>query len=221
MDITLSGIDERTELSFISNQHSPEYAILLSGNPDGRNRYPSVEWIQKSIKESARFAVHICGSVARKNALAGDYTSILNSRTVDRIQVNGKVSMDELGKFIDLFPYTVIITQDCPYNVELAKCSHWNHQILIDGSGGRGIVRENWNLPEHLIGPSKVNKRIGFAGGLGLGNLKSAITDIEKLNLKREPWVDMETSLRNKDDWFDVEVASECVNIVKSTEVIF
>jgi phosphoribosylanthranilate isomerase len=217
MNITLSGIDEKTDLKFLSSNFNysskVEFAILLSAKPDGRNRYPSLDWIREAIKTDLKFAVHLCGGDARKNALNGEYNDILKSKNVDRIQVNGKVSIEELKTFCNMLYNSIIITQDCPSNKELANIPYSPHMpnnrhILIDGSGGNGIVRENWDLPSHL---SQCSLPIGFAGGLGPDNLSEILPKIKANKLYHSPWVDMETKLRDENDWFDISKALNCI----------
>jgi phosphoribosylanthranilate isomerase len=221
--ITLSGIDEKTDLSAFSQyRNGPcyvELAILLSANPEGRNRYPSLEWIREAVKnKDLNLAVHLCGSEARKRALAGEYSDIIGAFKVQRVQVNGKVSVEQLKSFCNMLRLSTIITQDCPVNLDLAKLSSdchkspfGNWEILIDGSGGKGIERENWDLPEHLL---DFKNYIGFAGGLGPDNLDRVLEEINSNNLWFTPWVDMESKLRDENDWFSVDKAKQCIDIV-------
>jgi phosphoribosylanthranilate isomerase len=81
------------------------------------------------------------------------------------------------------------------------------HGILVDASGGRGISPVEWVRPP-------TDKRVGFAGGLGPDNLEQELPRI--LDVSRfGDWIDMETGLRDDDDWFDVERARAVLEIVQ------
>lgn len=223
MHITLTGIDSKTDLSKLKTRpythfaNRVEYGILLSANPKS-NRYPTVDQIKimlSSIDSTVDLAVHVCGKTARENALKEDYTEIFYNRNVCRIQVNGKVTPEELTAFCYKFPYHTIITQDCPDNIELAQIRLQNHSILLDASGGRGVVRKNWDIPEHLLATAEAGKkRIGFAGGLGEDNL-AEVFPLISTDVPLDPWVDMETKLRDENDWFDIEKAHRCAKLVE------
>ncbi len=223
MNITLTGIDIQTELSKLKEVNMTygnriEYGILLSANPKS-NRYPEISQIigmLSQIKNNVSIAIHICGGAARANALKGVYNDILHDRNVGRIQVNGKVTQEELHEFCQKFPAHCIITQDCPANFDLAEVDVRGHDILLDSSGGRGVVRSNWEIPEHLHGVAySGRKRIGFAGGLGEDNLAEVYPLISQI-YPLEPWVDMETKLRDETDWFDIDKAHRCATLVES-----
>jgi phosphoribosylanthranilate isomerase len=215
MNITLSGIDEKTDVGLLLNnldvytRDNLELAILLSANPEGRNRYPSIDWIRSFVNKSHHkcgIAVHLCGSTARKNALEGKYFDILDDQWhVQRIQVNGKVSIEELEQFTEKFNQT-IITQHVPYNESLASTTITPHSLLVDASGGKGISPTEWVAPV-------TSKFVGFAGGLGPHNLK---TELRKIAMVSKPcaWVDMESSLRDENDWFDIHKALKCIELV-------
>jgi hypothetical protein len=218
MRITLSGIDEKTRLYRLvdkipkEQRHKVEFAILLSANPEGRNRYPSLAWIEDTLNlhEDINFAVHLCGSTARKNALEGKYYFLDdNGEDVKRIQVNGKVSLEELEQFTKMF-YQQIITQHVPYNAGLnvvnEEIGNGNHALLVDASGGKGISPTEWIAPE-------TNKFVGFAGGLGPHNLETELLRIKQVS-KPGVWVDMESSLRDENDWFDIDKALKCIELV-------
>jgi phosphoribosylanthranilate isomerase len=77
------------------------------------------------------------------------------------------------------------------------------HALLVDQSGGRGIKPEQWVRPN-------TSKPVGFAGGLGPNNLDA---EMRKMPLRPRSWVDMESGLRNEQDWFDVTKAEACIKI--------
>lgn len=202
MNLTLTGADEKTDISELSELSlKSEIAILYSAtNKD--NRYPRREWIKEALPELTRCAIHICEKSAREQLIKKELDDILFY--VQRIQVNGTVSFEELVSICLLYSSYEIITQYNPENEILNYTKFDNHSILIDGSGGRGISPETWSAPD-------VDKPIGFAGGLGPDNLKEEMVKIKQVS-KWGAWVDMESKLR-VDDWFSVDKAWEVCRI--------
>lgn len=210
--ITLTGIDEHTDLDALmrmldnAGTYPVEIGVLWTTSPEGRNRYPSGEFIAKAADRlGSRLAVHICGKGARTQA-AGYQAPHDVLRKVGRIQVNGNVEANELAIMMGRFDRQLFITQH-PANAELLL--FWGdgrHQILIDGSGGRGIKPEKWVVPN-------TSKRIGFAGGLSPETLSEEIS-----KMPPHAWVDLETNLRDGQDWFSIERAAACINIMKKLE---
>jgi hypothetical protein len=206
--ITLTGIDELTDIlavkAICDERPDVEFAALLTETPEGRNRYPSSSFICfAATLLDMQLAVHVCGSKARAALLAGNYDRILHRTS--RIQVNGRVTRNELFSILHHFPSQRIITQHNEANEDLADDSinygylGSNHEILVDGSGGQGIVPDEWVRPN-------TSKYVGFAGGLSFMNLHEQIPRIAKV-AQAGWWIDMESSLRNKDDRFDLDFA--------------
>lgn len=202
MNITLTGIDSRTTHSDVSSLLYPgvELGVLYTANPDGRNRYPTLVQAAELLSWCDAAAVHVCGSEARRQLLAGELGE-LTSRC-QRIQVNGAVSVEVLKALCDKFPKHTILTQHTERNALLASVPYANHALLVDGSGGRGVVPEQWERP---LTP----KAVGFAGGLTPDNIEAEWTRIEPV-FSRSSWLDMETGIRT-DDWFDAEKARRVV----------
>ena len=145
----------------------------------------------------------VCGSKARAALLAGKYDGFL--RRCRRVQVNGMVTINELFHLLQQFPGQRIITQHTEANADLAddRVNYGylgiHHEILVDGSGGRGIVPNEWVAP-------RTGKKVGYAGGLGFMNLHEELPKIKRV-ASVGAWIDMESSLRNKEDRFDIEYA--------------
>lgn len=212
--ITLTGADERTSIDDLVkltvDDPNVEIGLLYTCTPEGRPRYPSLQWLSKAVDAlGSRCAVHICGSSARKEFLAGHLKDML--APVARIQVNGNLTGPELVRIFetriaasDMRP---VITQYQGNNIFLLK---WliagNHELLVDSSGGRGLSPDTWARPVTF-------KPVGFAGGLGPDNLEIELPKINAV-AKGESWVDMEGKLR-RDDWFDIGLARECAEVFK------
>lgn len=224
MKITLTGLDEKTDRNylrdiFVKMNHFDrkriELAILLSDKPEGRNRYPDLFTVEDIIYYLASggisLAIHICGKSALDKAIKGEYKGILHF--ANRIQLNGKISPEYLTEFANGCPAQEIITQHVPYNSELLNLPIRNHSLLIDASGGRGISPTEWTCPKSTV--FWYPKNIGFAGGLGIHNLKAELPKIISVaHASKDCWVDMETSLRDENDWFDINKALEAIRIV-------
>ena len=204
--ITVTGIDEKTDLEWFKNQ-SFEIGILYSATPEGRNRYPSKEWIVMAGTFLSNFAVHICGKVAREELFKGKLTELLLN--AKRIQINGKVSVDEIETACDMFRGKTIITQYNDHNKPLVNVKTSNHALLVDRSGGRGISPESWETVESN------RKSVGYAGGLNPENLFGQLCSMPDFT-----WVDMENGIR-EDDWFSVNKVKQVLEAFNKWKMIY
>jgi len=209
--LTVTGADANTPLRRIQQlARLPlvEIGLLLSGTPEGRNRYPCVSWLNEAASAAdGSAALHVCGSVARRWLQDGGIERLTSN--VARIQVNGKVGMEgisvpDIERLCARYPGHVIITQHCSGNEALLQVTATNHALLVDASGGRGIGPAVWERPDTL-------KAVGFAGGLGPDNLVEQLPLIAAAAAGRPGWVDMEGKIRDADDWFDADRARACI----------
>lgn len=203
MNITLTGIDERTPTWAMADlsRMGAELGFLYTATPEGRNRYPSRSWMFSVIPIGAKCALHICGTKAREELKASKLSEIVG--LVQRIQVNGSLSINEVEDICALYYTHTIITQHNERNGHLLRdVQAENHAVLIDASGGRGISPASW--PQIATW-----KPVGFAGGLGPDNLATETPRIEAV-AKAGAWVDMEGKLR-VNDWFSVERAKAAI----------
>lgn len=203
--ITVTGLDERTDLAALHRWVSPqvEFGILYTATPENRNRYPRRDWINEAIQAlPGQCALHVCGRQARLELARGELDDIV--RHVRRVQVNGVLSADEASACAR--PGCTLITQHCPGNEALtADIPGIDHALLVDGSGGRGLLPPVWSRPATA-------KKVGFAGGLGPDTLVSQWPALISV-AQNEWWIDMEGRLRNDADWFSVELASEAISL--------
>lgn len=204
MFITVTGADERTSISDLVGLTKVyprvEVAFLYTASAEGRNRYPSLSWIKRSVAAlSGRCAVHLCGRESRKQLLDGDLIDLMQH--VRRIQVNGPVYVEELWQLSKKVP--TLITQHTLANFPLAGSMIANHVLLVDGSGGRGVSPEHWKRPES-------ERQAGFAGGIGPDNLEIEVEKISRVATGNW-WIAMEHKVRTN-DWFDAEKAWDVVH---------
>jgi phosphoribosylanthranilate isomerase len=190
--ITFTGVDESVTTSALYELSSfAEIGFLFTLTPEGRKRYPTMDWIQKNMRYVAWAALHVCGRGARQMLL--DPKNYELFKRFARIQINGVVTEEELSQACKLFPTVSIITQHAG-NEALLPLEIENHSILVDSSGGRGISPAEWvKLP--------TEKRVGFAGGLGPDNIATELARIQQV-ANAGYWVDMESKLRDEMDFF-------------------
>jgi len=207
LGITLTGADERTmfyELNRLADIGA-EIGVLYSATPQGRPRYPDYHFIYRLANcLGERMALHVCGRTARNALLEGRLWAI--TRDVPRIQVNGVLAVEEVTKLCDLFPKKTIITQHKVGNESLIAVDRPNHAVLVDESGGEGRVPDVWRRPD-------LTKRCGFAGGLGPHNLADHLPRISAVANGFDTWVDMESSLAHRADWFDAGRAYQAIGV--------
>jgi phosphoribosylanthranilate isomerase len=200
--VTLTGADEWALPRDLENlaDLGAEIGILFSLSGQG-NRYPDLYRIKRLIAVlGPSCAIHVCGSKARAHVFGAGYKDL---HGCGRIQINGAVTSEEV--FCAARAASGVVTQDNRANRELRQAAWPWHHILVDGSGGRGIVPTTWVRPE-------TDKRVGFAGGLSPENLAVQLPLIAAV--AKEPWwIDMETGLRDKNDRFDAKRAFQVMSI--------
>jgi len=138
--ITLTGADERTPLAsllHLINDPLVEIGLLYTVDSEGRNRYPSADWLETTARAlHGRAAIHVCGKRARGLLMACDIPFIHHA---PRIQVNGILSPDKVELICGLYPEHTIITQHHEGNATLVTDVRApNHALLVDSSGGQG-----------------------------------------------------------------------------------
>lgn len=209
MNITFTGIDSKTtraQIEILLDDSRVELGILLSANPEGRNRYMNIDQVHTILEWCAgRSALHICGR-ARDQLIQRQINHLV--KLAGRIQINGGLEAPDVDAICRQFPEKEFITQHMEMNRGLLCVRSENHALLVDGSGGRGISPQVWQRPE-------TKKRVGFAGGLGPSNIAREVERIKMV--AQEPfWVDMEGRLRDSQDWFDVE---KCLDVLRALSI--
>lgn len=221
--LTLTGIDARCnvkELAELQVKYPElEYGVLLSETRVLKSdpRYPDLATIESFVDSGLRLSCHVCGSLARSTMRTGRFEGLQNYLgdlyyTFQRFQfnING-------CKCTAIFRYTgdvpIIIQAGTPDGMIFYKCMNICHKggkisALVDSSGGRGKFEGYFNqLPEK-------DEVFGFAGGLGVDNVKRVLIDLSNKLGDKDFWIDMESSLRTEDDWFDIEKAKKVCEIV-------
>lgn len=210
--VTLTGADECTDIDhlvrLVSADPHLEVGLLCTATPDGRNRYPSLAWLQATAAAlTGRCAIHVCGRGARQQLLEGKLASLVSHAR--RVQVNGIVQPHEVPDLARRVP--VLITQHNDKNRGLANARlATNHCVLVDGSGGTGRSPERWERP-------KTPLQVGFAGGLGPDNIGTELAQIHAV-AEGHYWIDLEGKLRT-DDWFDLALCERFLTTLAEARV--
>ncbi len=212
LPITFTGIDEQTPFPELQKLLAAgvELGILVTKYPDFRHRYPSTDWVDRTIRELADYgsiALHICGTDARRDLMNDTFDYILEG--VSRIQLNGQVSPGEAEALIERYPDQAFITQYVGDPTELHRADLGpRHSVLVDESGGRGVLAKDWPL-------LRTTKPVGFAGGL---NAKTIPKELPRILKEAKPgwWIDMESGLRDDLDWFSAQKAWETLETIQA-----
>jgi hypothetical protein len=210
--ITFTGADDQTDLADLYTlardyRFRVEFAVLLSEKRAGSPRYPSAEWLgQFKCWDLGRKAAHLCGAASRQLIEQG-------STPFDREVLNGfaRIQVNTTDPAVD--PHRICswaddLSRSYGYIVEpILQCRGPfpdNHLLswLFDQSAGQGIQPDFWPpAPANWNGSLFANRLRGYAGGIGPGNVAGVL---EKLSAGGEFWIDMESSLRNEHDRFDL-----------------
>lgn len=223
--VTLTGLDERTDFDRLGELTAEfpfvEWAVLLSKNRGGKEpRYPSSEWINEELlwATPATFplAGHLCGEWARETTNGPFIWAINHNRQFERfgrLQINGvpvqPSTLDAVSRLSTGTAKTFIMQVG---TFELITCGYVipspsaKVEFLVDNSGGEG-------KPLLYYGPPPDGIRGGYAGGIGPANIRATLEILTGLPSKAEFWIDMESSLRDADDRFDLGKAHECLRI--------
>ena len=216
--ITFTGIDARTdpgELAEIAGGYPRAEFAVLAGTHSGQDdpRFPPLRVATDLRDRMPRTALHLCGSYARDAAGPGRVTGKLLDVCdgFGRIQVNilgaaeiprtNWVDLDALAEFAEWAPTSSVILQHRgPW--DSVPLVHPRLEYLQDTSGGRGLESiRDWPPP-----PGGT-VRVGYAGGLGPGNIRSALEFTDRHQDART-WLDMQAGIRT-DNWLDLHAVRE------------
>lgn len=231
LDITLTGVDEKTDLPRLReiSEEFPdvEWGVLYS-TTSKKNRYPSKKFINFFVNEikGIRTSVHYCGAVCRNfiDLSLENYDDYIFG---NRVQLNfnskkTKIDINQLKLVLET-PWDQlqdgIILQYNQSNAELIENlvenlnEKNNLNILYDPSGGRGIEQLSWPKYDAF---KFLNAKFGFAGGINVDNVEEVCQHIIEQNAPSTKfWIDMESSLRDENDWFDLD---KCYAILKKVQ---
>lgn len=219
-----------------------EFGVLFRPDKEGLPRYASKQWVQElaSVAKSSsgimRLAAHLCGSRV-KEVLDGDdaFVSSLEQLGFNRVQINATaqngVDTSNLSESVSTFAAVMARHPELEFILQKNDETRplWqgllesdgelcgpvgripqNVTMLVDESKGTGVLASSYPSP-----PDEYN--IGYAGGIGPGNIEGVLTGVLEASGGRNVWIDMESSLRSiKDgkDVFDLDKCYQCIDSV-------
>ena len=241
--ITFTGVDEYTDLDRLQKIQEKypyaEFGVLLSANwKENGNRYLNPERYRDLSGRNLNLSLHLCGRVAR-SAYSGDWIHLTDlliqnralkyrvAKLFNRCQLNVAASQDLEFNSSDttecpLHFNEIIIQQksadNCPLFDKAVKkndiLTYANTiALLCDASGGRGVESDFVPYDNHYN-----DYHVGYAGGFGETNILRKLEEITACEKVDDFWVDMESSLRNSDDKFDLDAVER---ILRMTEPYF
>ena len=224
---TLTGVDQNTSparLGQLAHKFpKAEFGILFSPERSGlQKRFPTFSGVQSMLDAGQlQWAIHLCGRAVPEFIRAAVSRSVEERNcesfrlathpAVSRIQLNfafrrAAFSLSELEAAIRSVSIPVI-TQEHRANAAVSLSIEVpNHQVLFDASGGRGIETTEWLPPID-------GKTCGFAGGLGPATLERSLREIKNVCAGQPFWIDMETRIRDQNDWLDLDACERVLQI--------
>ena len=237
--VTMTGADDTTkqESLFELSAKYPyaEWAILLSRNSIGRNRFPSLKWMNRLAELDNNFfdfemqySGHLCGAYVNEFLMGNtDFVKEIGEiwGLFQRIQINThgiRHEYDEMNLLNALaqYPEKEFIFQYDNSNKEIldhvVANSDTSISALFDLSHGAGVLPKEWPIPINGV-------KCGYAGGLSPENIEEQIKLIESKVGDAEIWVDMETKVRSNNDMiFDLtkveSVFKTCKHYIKDDQ---
>jgi hypothetical protein len=141
----------------------------------------------------------VCGHPAVKEVSL----DLVDVTSFYRIQINGRYPAGQLAAICRLHKGHNIVAQYFGDNDEILRIDEPNLSILVDGSGGNGILPTRWPKLD-------TDLPVGFAGGIGPHNMLQEVLRIR--SVAREGWwVDMESYLR-VDEWFSLRKVQQALD---------
>lgn len=214
--VTFTGVDDKTDIKRLCEIQKKypfaEFGVLISVNNTGKhtnNRYPDFTIFKKLKGRGLNLSLHVCGSLARNIASNNDWQALKDFVGKDfdifsRVQLNLKGS----HKFADSLSLPdsekQVIIQICDSSFDYYDRNKGSRIMgLFDNSGGTGVVAKSYwtDLDASFI---------GYAGGISEENVLEIIKNIDSTRVPLphyyEYWIDMESSLRDNKDRFDLDV---------------
>jgi hypothetical protein len=176
-----------------------------------------------------KLAAHLCGSRVNE-VLSGDDAFVLTLRGLGfrRVQINATavngVDTSCLGESVPAFLQLVQKHPELEFILqrndeteplwrgvlkESGAALPSNISMLYDESKGTGVAAASWPSP-----PSDMSYNVGYAGGIGLHNVRDVLRSIQQVAGDQTFWIDMESSLRsirNDQDAFDLD---KCFQVI-------
>lgn len=219
--ITFTGIDSKTDINrlqeIIEMYPIAEFGVLTSYHwQENGNRYPDPSMFSKLAKITPHLSLHLCGRIAHDGACGlwprvNDHVGFCLP-IFRRIQLNIAERSDNPKQCCSAIygHQEIIIQARNAETIDIYKNTQGNPNfitILLDKSGGRGIVSPLEVFPSH--------RKIGYAGGFSPNNVADRLSFLME-NVKTGGfWIDMESGVRTN-DWFDLDKVVKVLEICQS-----
>lgn len=221
--ITFTGIDERTDIDRIEKIQDKypyvEWGVLMSYHWDENgHRYLNPKLLDKLWYRGLRLSAHFCGKMAldilggetERMHAAIDYQFGLFKRCQLNVVATPYFRRLRTMRVFDLQLDEVILQMHSPSTLDSflkyvgEPTKHVSY--LIDGSCGRGI-----DCPIEVYDNPDIH--IGYAGGIGPDNVRNKLKTLLEHPSYGECWIDMESRVRDEDDWLDLDKVEQVLEI--------
>ena len=224
--VSLTGADDQVSLAELARLGGEfpfvEWALLYLPGKEGEPRNPTRAWRESFFEARlpGHSAVHLCGAAAFEQLLAGELPRDIAQ--ADRLQLNinargtdfaDDAVLEVFSRALALGPALILQYHSGTAAVIerfLATLSAGDLprvHVLLDESRGKGMPPAQWSVPTSLRAHAPF---IGFAGGLGPGNVQAAMADMSTLGVCH--WIDMESGIRS-DNQFDLAKARRVLEL--------
>jgi len=210
--VTCTGVDSFTDIRALPK--GVEYGVLFSNSArNGKRQNSELDLIriaEELNKHGHKVSIHVCGRDARSEAMNGRLPA---ASMAQRIQINGHIAEDEVATLCERYSVHTIITQFSDGSKTPRSEVADNHRLLVDASGGRGIIPPKWERPR------EAKKANGFSGGLSPENMDCELRKIAMVAIDNF-WVDMELTLRDGNDKFNPDRIFSIISFFKKQNIV-
>ncbi len=220
--VSLTGADDHTPVERLVELTCRfpfvEWAVLYTPHNEGAPRNPTAAWRERFFADLASHsAVHLCGSLAFEQLLAGSLAAdLLGARRLQlninarRVEFTDAQVLEVFARALDVCPAIILQyhEQSAPvierYVAGLGAVDQGRVHVLMDASRGTGKAPDQWRWPSAFE-----SAYVGFAGGLGPQNTAATVEVLRPFG--RPFWVDMESGVRT-DNRFDLHKAASVLD---------
>lgn len=225
--ITFTGVDDTTDVGRmieLSSRYPIEWGILLSRSRAGAEpRYTNAKALlglyhsqYRFDDRGSRFAAHLCGEHARcaVDGVVPACFGVGGHPTYARIQVNHANAASSGDAIAAMCRRLADRQNGKPRGIvqqrEDFTMTPGPVDELFDRSGGTGEVP--------MWAPAHPGHFVGFAGGISAYNVVTVIKRICSTGTGRY-WLDMESSVRDADDRFNLDAVERVCKLVYDTPI--
>ena len=225
--ITFTGIDKQTDIDhlceFVQEYPKAEFGFLaLLEHQSKGNRYCSPSVLQRYRGRGLPLSLHVCGTLNDRLLQTGDWDEI--KRFVgDDFSLFSRIQLNIAKRFVQTEDWKIVVPQGISEIIIQQRCNEdmpmyeWcltqkpeiraGFTVLLDASGGRGKYD---GAPATAALPYA-----GYAGGFKPDNVLEAVLELETSPNVQDYWIDMESGIRTKRDWFSIELCQKVCEQLK------